>query len=186
MNNQPIQTMQTDKGEFNLNYSEAENPREWDNDSKLLLCHNRYNLALEIEEIDSDSESIQEYVKSLDADDYVILPVYMYDHSGLALSTTPFSCQWDSGQIGYIIYKTDGTRQEKDIKEQLNNELRVYEAYLNGEAYCISFENYLTGETDSCGGIYMFSEKDKREVVKDFLLDTSAPEDSIKQIMKEL
>jgi hypothetical protein len=32
----------------------------------------------------------------------VVLPLYLYDHSGLTISTSPFSCRWDSGQVGYI------------------------------------------------------------------------------------
>ena len=33
---------------------------------------------------------------------YVILPLYLYDHSGITMSTGPFSCPWDSGQVGWI------------------------------------------------------------------------------------
>ena len=33
---------------------------------------------------------------------YARLPLYLYDHSGITISTTPFSCQWDSGQVGFI------------------------------------------------------------------------------------
>ena len=34
--------------------------------------------------------------------DYHVLPVYLYDHSGRTVSTTPFSCGWDSGQAGVV------------------------------------------------------------------------------------
>lgn len=34
---------------------------------------------------------------------YVIMPVYMYDHSGLSFSTGRFSCGWDSGTIGFMM-----------------------------------------------------------------------------------
>jgi hypothetical protein len=33
----------------------------------------------------------------------VILPLYMYDHSGISISTSPFGCRWDSGQIGFVL-----------------------------------------------------------------------------------
>ncbi len=33
---------------------------------------------------------------------YVILPLYLYDHSGITMSTGAFSCRWDSGQVGWI------------------------------------------------------------------------------------
>jgi hypothetical protein len=32
----------------------------------------------------------------------IVLPVYMYDHSGITINTTGFSCGWDSGQVGII------------------------------------------------------------------------------------
>ena len=35
----------------------------------------------------------------------IVLPVYLYDHSGIRISTSPFSCPWDSGQVG-VIYCT--------------------------------------------------------------------------------
>lgn len=31
------------------------------------------------------------------------LPLYVYDHSGVRLNTTGFSCPWDSGQVGWIV-----------------------------------------------------------------------------------
>lgn len=31
-----------------------------------------------------------------------ILPLYLYDHSGITMSTTSFNDRWDSGQVGYI------------------------------------------------------------------------------------
>jgi hypothetical protein len=33
---------------------------------------------------------------------YVILPLYVYEHSGVTMRTYPFGCRWDSGQAGYI------------------------------------------------------------------------------------
>ncbi len=33
---------------------------------------------------------------------YVILPLYLYDHGGITMRTNPFSCPWDSGQVGWI------------------------------------------------------------------------------------
>lgn len=35
-------------------------------------------------------------------DRLAIRPVYLYDHSGIAISCAPFSCRWDSGQIGWV------------------------------------------------------------------------------------
>ena len=35
-------------------------------------------------------------------DGMVILPLYLYDHSGITMNTCGFSCPWDSGQVGWI------------------------------------------------------------------------------------
>jgi hypothetical protein len=42
-----------------------------------------------------------------------ILPVYMYEHSGIALSTGSFSCPWDSGQLG-VIFTTEAMTSRWD------------------------------------------------------------------------
>lgn len=33
---------------------------------------------------------------------FYALPLYLYDHSGITMSTTTFSCPWDSGRVGMI------------------------------------------------------------------------------------
>ena len=42
----------------------------------------------------------------------IILPLYLYDHSGISMKTTPFSCQWDSGQVGWIYVEKKKCLQE--------------------------------------------------------------------------
>lgn len=73
-----------------------------------------------------------------------ILPVYMYDHSGITISTRPFSCPWDSGQVGFI-YVTKETCE--NIGENFNaaerilkSEIEILDQYFTGDVwhYCIS------------------------------------------------
>jgi hypothetical protein len=79
----------------------------------------------------------------------------MYDHSGVVLSTTPFSCPWDSGQLG-IIYATRekivaeglGGDDEK-VREILRGEVKVFYWWLNGECYGYTIED---PDGDSCFG----------------------------------
>jgi hypothetical protein len=40
----------------------------------------------------------------------------MYDHSGITISYKPFSCPWDSGQIGWIFVNKDQVRREFGVK----------------------------------------------------------------------
>src|SRR6056297_3490365 len=76
-----------------------ENPREWDNICIIHIGHKRYCFG---DKNYNDYESIEEARKEAKNNGDVILPLYMYDHSGITISLTPFSCPWDSGQIGFV------------------------------------------------------------------------------------
>ena len=48
-----------------------------------------------------------------------MLPLYLYDHSGLAMSTESFSgraphAEWDSGQVGWIYVSKEDALKEFD------------------------------------------------------------------------
>lgn len=93
---------------------------------------------------------------------YIILPLYLYDHSGLTMNTTGFSCPWDSGQVGWIYAsKEDAVREFRDksftaatkkkAEDRMKAEVAYYDSYLSGESY--GFELYKDGELeDSCWG----------------------------------
>ena len=81
------------------------NPRlDFDNLGKMICFHKRYNLGDEhnIDPVDFNGwdDMAVHLTKAHDA--AVILPLFLYDHSGITLQTSPFSCPWDSGQIGFI------------------------------------------------------------------------------------
>jgi len=46
------------------------------------------------------SDYEDDFVPALREDVY-IQSLYLYDHSGITMSTSPFSCPWDSGQVGF-------------------------------------------------------------------------------------
>lgn len=93
---------------------------------------------------------------------FVVLPLYLYDHSGLTMNTTGFSCPWDSGQVGWIYVSREdaltelgGTRLTAEKREQAENLLRgevnTYDLYLRGE--CYGYELYKHDNLeDSCWG----------------------------------
>lgn len=78
-----------------------------------------------------------------------ILPVNMYEHSGVALSTGngyPFCDPWDSGQAGWIYVDIYKIREEYKVKrvtkeiiervdKVLSQEVDTYGSYMNGEVY---------------------------------------------------
>jgi len=96
---------------------------------------------------------------------YISLPLYLYDHSGITMNTTGFSCPWDSGQVGIIYVKKEDAKKEwekqrlskkvySQVEQQLKAEVETYDMFLCGQVY--GFEVYdADGEiTDSCYGYY--------------------------------
>lgn len=96
---------------------------------------------------------------------HAILPIYIYEHSGIALCTVPFSDIWDSACIGFAaanindfmkqrISDTPVSRCEAMHRAEdcIRNELEAYSDYLAGNCwqYCITDEN--GNVVDSCSG----------------------------------
>jgi hypothetical protein len=108
---------------------------------------------------------------------FVRLPLYLYDHSGITMSTGAFSCPWDSGQVGFIYvslvkvrnevsqpgaeWDTEFTRHD-GVKETLRQyaervltiEVETYDQYLTGQVYGYVVEDEDGEHLDSCGGFY--------------------------------
>ena len=90
--------------------------------------------------------------------DCVLLPLYLYDHSGITMNTGGFSCPWDSGQVGWIFADGNAIRREygnanrKSVAtaaEVLEREVSVYDDFIRGN--CWYFRLYENGEeVDSC------------------------------------
>lgn len=141
-----------------------ENPREWDNLGRMICFHNRYNLGDKHNLSRAEAERIY-----CDDKKYISLPLYLYDHSGLTMNTTGFSCPWDSGQVG-IIYvekktildeyggkKISAKRKEK-FKDILRGEVATYDQFLTGSV--LGYVTEKEGETvDSCWGFYCTREE---------------------------
>jgi len=119
---------------------------------------------------------------------YVIIPLYLYDHSGITISTRPFSCPWDSGQVGWIYAPKDTFRKATGYSEDdlfsaegiLKDEVREYDMYLRGEVYryalyellkCDSCGHVEENIIDSCGGFYVESIADLKEQIAWYLGD---------------
>lgn len=148
--------------------STAESPRGWDNSWNLSCSHEGYDLGDEDCRLNvRDYDSWEEYGEALRAEFDIVemVPLYMLDHSNLALSIVDFNDRWDSGQIGFAFLTAEklkdiaNTYERSDLHELaldlLKDELSVYEGYLNGETYSIRLENVDTGEIiDSVGGFY--------------------------------
>lgn len=142
-----------------------ENPRTtWDNLGTMVCFHTRYVLGDKDTGYNfRDYASFKEVLEAINKKEnpVAILPIYMYDHSGITIATTPFSCKWDSGQIGYIFLSKKKAIEEygenyevEKIKEYLENEVKIYDQYLTGDVYGFTVINKEGEEEDSCWGFY--------------------------------
>ena len=117
----------------------AESPREWDNLGKMVCWHGRYDLG-DKHGFDKPSDF---YLFLIENRGTVTLPVYLYDHSGITISTTPFSCRWDSGKVGYIYMTREQIR--KEYGWQRLNKVRLHEIKARLRSEVITYDNYITG-----------------------------------------
>ena len=143
-------------------------PREFDNLGTMVCFHRRYNLGDETELKSSDFSSWEELENYLYKEEnaLIAIPVFMYDHSGLWINTTGFSCPWDSGQIGYIYVSKEKVRREYSckriskklkemIREMLCSEVDLYNDYLSGNVYGFTLTDKENAEEiDSSCGFY--------------------------------
>jgi hypothetical protein len=123
------------------------NPRDCNSKIGTMACfHKRYNLGdspLEFSSEDFDDwNGMERHVNKIS--DGMYLPLYLYDHSGITISTTPFSCLWDSGQVGFI-YETRKNAIDFAGKTYLTKKIRT-QVIENLEATVKEYNTYLTGE----------------------------------------
>lgn len=135
---------------------------------------------------------LQERIKEEFDKQFINLPVYLMDHSGLSVSTGGFSCPWDSGQLGLIYVSKEKVRQEYGIKHvskawedkirgYLDQEVQVYDQYLTGDVWGYRIFEVPEGvdpeeeiealeEVDSLWGIYgeEYAEQEAKESVASF------------------
>lgn len=163
--------------------NDPESPREWDNLGTMVCFHNRYNLGDKTDYRSKDYNSWDELKQGIitNEGEVVILPLYLYDHSGITISTSPFNCNWDSGQVGFIFVskykiKKEGIDEDK-VEEYLKSEVKTYDNFLTGEVYAYRIfeqeecsKGHLHEEqVEYCGGYY--SEEDATAEAKSMLED---------------
>lgn len=178
------------------------NPRtEFDHVGTMACWHRRYDLGDE-----QPKQDVEEWLYDLagyktdeyDLDEFppidqmlkrikkthVILPLYLYDHSGITISTSPFSCRWDSGQVGFIYIDAETGRKEwgrfwrKKATAMLEAEVEEYDQYLTGDVHGYIIEEFFVDEDgeeeivdenyDSCWGYYGYEycESEAKSIVE--------------------
>ena len=140
-----------------------EDPRSWDNIGTMLCCHRDYQLGdcnsnreteLQLAEIcrkygksdeEIDEMTFGEEIRFiLDQDNICGLPLWLYDHSGISISTGR-QCSWDSSFVGLIFVEKDFylaqtcLKDEEDwkakAKETLEGEIETYSDFIEGNVY---------------------------------------------------
>ncbi len=142
------------------------NPRDGNNLGAIAFKHPKYDLGEEriSDPIDwlEDRLKLQRrglytrkrmrYLEKFFLREYVGLRVYLYDHSGITISTSPFKLLSSSGQVGYIytdkkqIKETLRTKRvtqkvRKRVKEFLQHEIEAFDNYIRVNPHEFIIEN---------------------------------------------
>ncbi len=141
-----------------------ESPREWDNVGTMACFHRRFKLGDKHEFL--NSADLIKFIKR-NNNKLVVLPLYLYDHSGISISTKSFvgrsqHGRWDSGQVGYIYVSYEDirkryTKQRVSLKlhlqitEYLKGEVKVYDQYLRNDVHGFMLIKLTT--CDKCGDV---------------------------------
>ena len=150
----------------------SENPREWSNLATMICFYKRYDLG-DKHNYDGVHEMLEDLAEEIGLEYegkntpdlmtelspyYCIKPLYLYDHSGITISTSdghPYNDRWDAGCIGFAyISKEKAIANSVDVKENwqkyaskcIDSEVQTYDQYLTGEVYGYKLEKEVTIE----------------------------------------
>lgn len=166
--------------------TDSESPRDWDNFGVIWTFERRY-FSPDKPPADEPRAALESFVsdyfpnRDLDALDdsqlmalvkrvAIILPVYKFEHGGVAYSTGSFNDPWDSGQVGWTLASLDEARKEFGVGKSkrltaaarakaialLKAGVETYSQYANGEVYGFVIEDEDGEHVDSCWGFYGF------------------------------
>lgn len=147
------------------------NPREeYTNNGKIIHWHKRWSSFGEIDISKNgrftNKKDLEDWIKK-EYNAFVLVPIFMYDHSGVAIRTYPFTCPFDSGQVGYIFatkeevkntFKSTGKKAQEKYIKLLVDEIETYNQYLANDVYCLVQETYDNDKNpinyDTVGGFF--------------------------------
>jgi hypothetical protein len=156
----------------------GDSPREWDNLGHMACFHNRYNLGDNYKarpDYCNDAHEFLEWLQENEKDIAIILPLYLYDHSGITMWTDDGERRyhqhysWDGGQVGYIYVMKEEVRKEYSKKhlskktltlarQCLISEVKTFDQFITGDVYGYNIygpDNPSCADSiDSCWGCY--------------------------------
>lgn len=150
----------------------AESPRQWDNMGVMALFHPDYDLGdkghgLKTDDFAGWAEMSEWIARKMDG--AIILPVRMYDHSGIRFAVGedchryPFNCPWDSMQVGFIYvtkaklieeYGSDDDDARTKGLKCLKAEIEVYNQFSSGDVYGFILKDSEGVIDGSCWGFF--------------------------------
>ena len=138
------------------------NPRtEFDNCCKMVCFHKDYKLGDEKDYNRSDYNSWDELEKDIIKQEnaVIILPLYLYDHSGITISITPFSCRWDSGQVGFVYMTRESIKNDFGIKRLTKKVLTKMFDLLGKNGTKLTCFNFVVGKREKLRWLHWFGWK---------------------------
>lgn len=195
-----VDTREGRMGIYAVPDEDPQSPRDWDNLGTMGCWHRRSNLGdqqisdprewvAEMAGIDGENDYWQgrsakelwEAQQKAINDKYIWLPLNLYEHSGMTMSTGrgyPFNDQWDAGQVGFIWVSKEKVRKEygwklitakreKQILTYLEGEVERYDDYLTGNVwgYRVMYLDDVERDIHSCWGY--FGDYDKSGLLED-------------------
>ena len=110
-----------------------------------IICWHRRHLIGDRHEFAGPDE----FLASLESAE-IYRPLYMLDHSAVALSIKGFSDTWDSGQVGFVAVTPTRLREtgidpsDADaVTALLRSEIAMEQRYVNGEYYRIAVHRHV-------------------------------------------
>lgn len=137
-----------------------DSPRNWSNLATMVCWHRRYRLGDK-----HPFDCPEEFLDEAKSEPCIMMPLFLYDHSGISISTGHFGDRWDSMQVGFIYVPKKKVCQEfgwkrltasriSRIETLLSSEVDYYDRYLRGEVFGYTAEDAKGNEINSCYGFY--------------------------------
>lgn len=167
---------------FKLFYDEySESPRLCDNVATILTWERNYNSP------DENGDTLEEFAEkhgvdvskgwNLDSvmeamreEGYYVVPVYALHHGVSHYSTHDFNDPWDSGAVGIAFCKKQKGLPDNDeyIRSIIDEEIKAYDAWVNGEVYGIMIFDKNEDVLDVSSG-YIIPYENRIEALEDML-----------------
>ena len=122
-----------------------EDPRLEETLTEIVCWHRKYQMG------DKRPEDPEDFLETVQKGD-VVKRLYLYDHGGLSLSTTPYDDQWDSMWIGFVRVRPDAmergglTMDEEVVDRTIAIEIEELEKYVNGSCYMVDVHRVIDGD----------------------------------------